>query len=68
MWNTQDPRELIGKRARIVIVMGDGVAFADVEIKHGYSVSIDRTEPDVRRFVGADEPWPGWFWAPAPQR
>jgi hypothetical protein len=67
-WSTRDPRETIGKRARIVVIAGDRVAVGNVETKHGYFISLDHNDPDERRFVGEDESWPGWFWSRMPSR
>lgn len=68
VWSTDDPREHINKRARIVVIAGDRVMLADVETKHGYGVFLEPNDPDFRRYVAEDEPWPGWFWASAPRR
>lgn len=68
LWSTRDPRETINKRARIIVIAGHRVVFGEVETKHGYCVSLDHNDPDERRFVAEDEPWPGWFWAFAPRR
>lgn len=68
VWSTQDPREVIGKRASIVVVTGTQVMFAEVETKHAYCVFLEPSDPDFRRFVAEDEPWPDWFWTTTPQR
>lgn len=68
VWSTDDPREHINKRDRIIVIAGDRVMFADVETKHGYGVFLEPREVDARKYVGEDEQWPGWFWALAPSR
>lgn len=68
VWQTADPREHIGKRARIITIVGNAVMFAEVETKHGYCVFLEPGDPDSRRFVAEDEEWPGWYWAVAPSR
>ena len=68
VWSTDDPREHVNKRDRIIVIAGDRVMFADVETKHGYGVFLEPGEVDARRYVGEDEAWPGWFWARAPRR
>ncbi len=68
IWNKEDPRILINKYGKIIIVDRRGVKFAvgvgSVDTKNGWSIltNIERYE-----HISADDNWPeGFVWAFAP--
>ncbi len=67
-WSKNDPREHTTRGLIVVVTHDDRVILGNVETKHGYWVSLHHSDPDFRKFVGADESWPGWFWINAPHR
>jgi len=69
MWNTEDPRYTIGKRADIVIHTGDDALKGQVETKHSWSIWTTH-EFDRYSFIGPDDDWPShwqWVYAPPPK-
>lgn len=70
-WRNTDPRELINKRARILILRPSEfggkryrVGLADVDTKEVYNIF---TDFDDYRSINADMKWdPLWWWAWAP--
>lgn len=68
MWITTDPRELVNKRANIVVCAPQGEVFrAEVETKHAWCVSLRRRDKDKRSHIAEDEEWPPefiWIFAP----
>ena len=69
MWRNTDPRDLINKRARIVILRLDGsgwyqAGMGDVDTKEVYNIF---TTFEDYRSIDADMKWdPIWWWAWAP--
>ncbi len=62
MWNTNDPREVVEKRARIIIDAGDEALIGNVDVKHTYAVFTNH-EFDRYKCIGADTSWPShWRW------
>lgn len=68
-WRSGDPREVVDKHARIIILTPQGQALTGlVETKHGYSVelSIDVLGGKDRGwgYIGADDRWDEtWRWS-----
>lgn len=67
-WYTNDPRESIGKRDKIVIVdlALNLFSIADVETKNAYCIWTSFIE---KPFINADNEWPAsWLWTFYPNR
>lgn len=72
-WSNEDPRQYIGKYARIVIirpVLGGWRSFtAMVDVKNSYSISFDDFTPGERSCFFEDDKWDAdWCWAFMPLR
>lgn len=66
MWTRIDPREVVGKRANIVVSDGNHAAFASVETHHGWHVDLGDMVGG-HTFIGENDKWPETFyWAYPP--
>jgi len=67
-WTNQDPRELIGKRANIVVWAPQGEVFrAEVETHQGWCVFLRNRGKDQRSLVSESDSWPPeWKWIQGP--
>jgi hypothetical protein len=66
VWSEQDPRELIGKRRRIIIFTQDKAFTGFVETKNSWSIWLD--SEFHKGFISADDSWPTrWMWTWAPE-
>jgi hypothetical protein len=68
VWSATDPREWVGKRAKIVVHAPEGEVFmAEVETKHSYCVFLRGRGPDKKSHIAEDNEWPPeYLWTLAP--
>lgn len=70
-WSNQDPREIINKRAKIIVfnLLDNEVFIGDVETKHAYCIFFRGRLLDQNTFVSADDDWPQeWRWTFTPRK
>ena len=69
-WRKGDPREVVGKRANIIILTGDMALLGQVDCKESWSIWTDH-DFDRYKFIDPDDKWPDhwvWTWAPSKKR
>lgn len=67
-WRNSDPREVLYNHQEIIVVLPENkVYIAEVETKHGWNVTLFKTDNDERSFVDESEVWPPeWWWIMGP--
>jgi hypothetical protein len=67
MWNKEDPRETISKRAQIIIYTGEEALVGRVNTKDSWCIWTNH-EFNRYKFISACDNWPNhWLWAYTPK-